>query len=209
MDIDVDSLIGATERQVVSGERDGAPVRAVRASRTFDTTPEDLWSAVTDPDRLPRWFLPVSGDLRLGGRFQIEGNAGGEVLACDAPHRLEVTWEFGDQVSWVEVLLSPVDGGGTRFVLTHTAPVDPHWGEFGPGAVGIGWDLALLGLVLHLASGEPVDPDAVAAWQATPPALEMLTRSSSDWCQADIADGTPAGDAEARADRTLAAYTGG
>jgi hypothetical protein len=209
MDIDVDDLIGATSREVVSGEREGAPVRAVRATRTFDTTVEDLWSAITDPERLPRWFLPVSGDLRVGGRFQIEGNAGGEVLACDAPHRLEITWEFGEQVSWVEVVLSPTDDGSARFVLTHTAPVDPHWGEFGPGAVGIGWDLALMGLVLHVASGEAVDPEAVAAWQATPAALDLMTRASDGWCRADIADGTPAEDAEARAGRTLAAYTGG
>jgi uncharacterized protein YndB with AHSA1/START domain len=208
MDIDVDQLIGATRREVTSGERGGHPVRAVRATRTFDTTVEDLWSAVTDPARLPRWFLPVTGDLRLGGRFQIEGNAGGEVLACDEPHRLEITWEMGEQVSWVEVLLSPVEGGA-QLVLTHTAPVDPHWTEFGPGAVGIGWDLALMGLVLHVDTGEAVDPAEVAAWQATPSALDLMTRASDDWCRADIADGTAAEDAEARAGRTLAAYTGG
>jgi uncharacterized protein YndB with AHSA1/START domain len=209
MDIDVEDLIGATQREVVSGERDGTPVRAVRLTRTFATTVEDLWSAVSDPERLPRWFLPVTGDLRVGGRFQIEGNAGGEVLVCEEPHRLEITWEMGDQISWVEVLLSPSDDGGSRFVLTHTAPVDPHWDEFGPGAVGMGWDLALMGLVLHLASGEAVDADAVMTWQVSPPGHEMMARSSDGWCLADIADGTPAEDAKARADRTLAAYRGG
>jgi uncharacterized protein YndB with AHSA1/START domain len=209
MDIDVDSLIGATTREVVTGERDGTTTRAVRASRTFDTTVEDLWSAGTDPERIPRWFLPVTGDLRVGGRYQTEGNAGGEILVCDRPHHLGVTWEMGGGMSWLDVRLSAADDGGTRLELTHTVPVDPHWTEFGPGAVGLGWDLALMGLVLHVATGEAVDPEEVAAWQATPAALDLMTRASDGWCRADIADGAPAGDAEARAARTLAAYTGG
>jgi hypothetical protein len=36
-----------------------------------------------------------------------------------------------------------------------------------------------------------------------------MRHASDGWCRADIADGTPAADAEARAARTLAAYTGG
>ena len=31
----------------------------------------DLWEALTSAERIPRWFAPVSGDLRLGGRFQV------------------------------------------------------------------------------------------------------------------------------------------
>jgi hypothetical protein len=112
-------------------------------------------------------------------------------------------------MSWLDVRLSATDDGGARLELTHTVPVDPHWTEFGPGAVGLGWDLALMGLVLHVASGAAVDPAEVAAWQGTPPALDLMTRASDDWCRADIADGAPADDARARAARTLAAYTGG
>ena len=44
-----------------------------------------MWDACTDPERIGRWFLPVSGDLRLGGRYQLEGNAGGEILRCEPP----------------------------------------------------------------------------------------------------------------------------
>ena len=46
-----------------------------------------MWDAVTSAERIPRWFLPISGDLRLGGRYQLEGNAGGEVLECAPPAR--------------------------------------------------------------------------------------------------------------------------
>ena len=31
---------------------------------------------------------PISGDLRLGGRYQLQGNAGGEILVCEPPQHL-------------------------------------------------------------------------------------------------------------------------
>ena len=61
--------------------------------------------------RIPRWFLPLSGELRLGGRYQLPGNVGGENLTCDVPRHLAVTWEFGGGVSWVDVRLSKDTAG--------------------------------------------------------------------------------------------------
>ena len=109
----------------------------------------DVWDACTT-HRLPRWFLPISGDLRPGGRFQFEGNAGGTIERCEAPSLLGVTWEYGGEISWVEVQLSRSQQG-TVLQLTHTALLSAErWAEFGPGAVGVGWDTALYGLGLHL-----------------------------------------------------------
>ena len=51
--------------------------RPAQASVAF----EDVWAAFASPDRLGRWFLPVSGDFRLGGSYQFEGNAGGRNVA--------------------------------------------------------------------------------------------------------------------------------
>ncbi|WP_237341115.1 SRPBCC domain-containing protein [Williamsia soli] len=45
-------------------------------SQSYDTDIDDLWQACTTADRLARWFAPVTGDLELGGTYQIEGNAG-------------------------------------------------------------------------------------------------------------------------------------
>jgi uncharacterized protein YndB with AHSA1/START domain len=208
MDIDVGALLGAVGREVGMGQRDGVDTRIVRATRALDTDVEDLWEAVTDRERLPRWFLPVTGDLRVGGRFQIEGNAGGEVLECVPPEHLAVTWEFDGKVSWVDVRLTPVADGRARVELSHTVPVDAHWDEFGPGAVGIGWELALMGLSLHIGTGEAVDAAEVAKWQQTPDALELTRRSGAAWCQAQIDAGAPPVEAEAMRDRTIAAYTG-
>ena len=75
MDLDVGRELGTVERSVSSPERDGQPARAVTLSRSYGTTIEDLWDAVTSGERIARWFLPISGDLGPGRRYQLEGNA--------------------------------------------------------------------------------------------------------------------------------------
>ncbi|OZM82017.1 SRPBCC domain-containing protein [Pseudonocardia sp. MH-G8] len=75
-------------------------------SRSYPTTVDDLWEACTQADRLERWFAPVNGDLQLGGRYQVEGNASGEVVACEPPQSFTVTWEFAGDSSQVVVHLT-------------------------------------------------------------------------------------------------------
>lgn len=198
---------GLIVRAVRTGSRDGKPTRIAVARRAYPTDQADLWSALTDRERIPRWFLPVSGDLHVGGRYQTEGNAGGIVEACDAPERFAVTWEFGGQVSWLEVRLAPADDG-TTLELVHEAVVDPDfWQQFGPGAVGVGWDLGLLGLAEHLASGEAVDPAAAEAWTLSPAGIEFVTISATGWADAAAADGDEPIAAREAAGRTIAFYT--
>jgi uncharacterized protein YndB with AHSA1/START domain len=207
--MDIASHLGAVTRIVRSGERDGQPAQTLVAERTYDTSIEDLWDALTSAERIPRWLMPISGDLRLGGRYQLEGNAGGEITACEPPRRLAVTWEYGGDVSWVDVSLTAVPNG-TRLELAHTATPTPEWEArgFGPGAVGIGWELSLLGLALHLTPGEAFDAAQGQAWMATDEAKEYMRASSDAWCDADIARGTQPEVARAAADRTTEAYTG-
>ena len=200
--------LGAMSRAVRDEGRDGRPGRTVVLERTFETAIEDLWDAITSAERIPRWFLPISGDLRLGGRYQLEGHAGGEITACDVPHHVAMTWEFNGDVSWVDVRLTEVDDG-THLVLEHAARVTPEWEErgFGPGAVGIGWEMMLLGLAHHVPSGRAIDPPEAMAWQSSEEAKAFMRVSSDAWCAADIAGGTPADVARAAADRTIEAYT--
>jgi uncharacterized protein YndB with AHSA1/START domain len=180
--------------------------RSVVLRRRYGAPIEDVWDAVTNPDRLKRWFLPVSGDLRLGGTYQIEGNASGEILRCDPPHLLLVTWVFGEAaVSEVEVRLSPADDGATLLELDHAAVTDPAlWPEYGPGATGVGWDLALLGLSLHLQGGSlESDP---STWHETPEGRAFITGSSKAWGSASEAAGTPPAEAATAAANTTAFY---
>jgi len=42
----------------------------VRMEDRYDTDIDDLWSALTEPGRLARWYGEVEGDLRLGGEYR-------------------------------------------------------------------------------------------------------------------------------------------
>lgn len=208
--IDVVEHISSVDRQVGSRTLAAGEARTVTISRVYDTPPEDLWDACTDPQRISRWFLPISGDLRPGGRFEFQGNASGTIERCEAPHSVDATWEYGGETSWVELRLTPEPGGRTRFALAHIAHVnDELWAQYGPGAVGIGWDHGLLGLTLHLAGGpgQP-DRDEVEAWQASDENRRFVRLASERWAEASIAAGTDAAEAQAAAGRVSDAYTG-
>ena len=180
--IDIAREIEAIHRSVGTGRLGAAEGRAVRIQRTFDSPIEDVWDALTTPERISRWFLPISGDYRVGGRYQLEGNAGGEILDCDRPRRFRVTWVYGmaDEggASELEVRLAPAGDGSTTLELEHVAIVpDEMWGQFGPGAVGVGWDGGVLGLSLHLRGESVGDP---MVWQLSAEGRDFNARSSED-----------------------------
>jgi uncharacterized protein YndB with AHSA1/START domain len=206
--IDGTEHIDAATRRVGSGTLPGGEAQTVTIDRTYDAPLTDVWDACTNPERIPRWFLPVSGELYEGGRYQVQGNAGGVIERCEPPRHFRATWEFGGQVSWIELRLSEAAGGGTRLELEHIARVDDHWTQFGPGAVGVGWDLALLGLTRHLTTGGALDPEAGAAFPASEEGRRFIAASSRGWCEAAIAAGADAGEANAAAERTYAFFTG-
>jgi uncharacterized protein YndB with AHSA1/START domain len=207
--IDVTQQINAVRRQVGTRVLEAGEARTVTISQSYDAAVEDVWDACTNPERIPRWFLPITGDLWAGGRYQLQGNAGGTIERCDPPTSFAATWEFGGQVSWIEVWLVAEPGGGTRLVLEHIAQMDDErWAEFGPGAVGVGWDMGLVGLSIHLSSGRWVDPGEGAAWAASADGRQFMSLASQRWCDASIAAGTDEAGARAAADRTIAAYTG-
>jgi uncharacterized protein YndB with AHSA1/START domain len=208
-DIDVLRYIGAVTREIQTREHNGRPARVVLATCAYDTTIDDVWDAITNPERIPRWFLPISGDLRLEGRYQLQGNASGQITACDPPKMFNLTWEFGGQISWVKVRLTELSDGGTSLRLEHTAHVpDDFWNQYGPGAVGVGWDLAMLGLGRHLETGATIDPKQGAEWPTTEDGKEFVRGSSDGWCRASTAAGTPEAAAREAAERTTAFYTG-
>jgi uncharacterized protein YndB with AHSA1/START domain len=207
--IEVQQQINAVRRRVGTRALEAGRARTVTVSQTYDAPIDDVWDACTNAARIPRWFLPVSGDLRPGGRYQLEGNANGTVQSCDPPNGFTATWEYGGEVSWIELRLSTTADGGTRFELEHISDVDDvRWAEFGPGAVGVGWDLGLLGLATHLTAGAAVDPPEVAAWTESDDGQRFMSLSSRLWGEASVAAGADAAEAQAAADRTIAAYTG-
>jgi uncharacterized protein YndB with AHSA1/START domain len=206
--INVTHQINAVRREVGRRVLEAGEAWTVTISQTYDATIDDVWDACTNPERIPRWFLPISGDLRLRGRYQLEGNAGGSIERCDPPNGFAATWEYGGQISWIEVRLAPQVEGGTRFELEHISHVDDEiWGEFGPGAVGVGWDMTLSGLAIYLSSGAAVDPHESAAWVTSREGKEFIALSSERWRDANVAAGADPTRAQEAAQRTTTAYT--
>ena len=206
--IDIVKEIESVQRDVAPGRLAGQDGRTVRLTRTYDAAIDDVWDALTNPERIGRWFLPISGDYRIGGRYQFEGNAGGTILSCERPQRLRATWEFGPPAgppSEVEVRLTATGEGTTDLVLEHTAIVPAEmWDQFGPGAVGVGWEGGLLGLMLHL-RGESVGDSTV--WQLSDEGRGFFTRSSVAWGAANEAAGTDPAAAASAVANTTAFYT--
>jgi uncharacterized protein YndB with AHSA1/START domain len=209
--MDFSKTSGATFREVGEGERDGRPTRIVRASRTYPTSQDDLWSALTQKERVCRWFAEVSGDLRPGGRFSITGNADGDITACEPPRVLALTWEFGGNVSWVTVTVEEAENGAL-LTLQHEMPTDEKseavWAEYGPGATGVGWEMAIFGLDAHFSSdGQPL-LNAAAAWAESVEGKETLRSWAHAWGKAHIGAGALAQTAKDMAERTAGFYTG-
>ena len=210
--IDIAREIESTRRHVGTARIPAGEGRSVRLRRTYNAPIDDVWDALTNPERITRWFLPITGEYRVGGRYQFEGNAGGEILACERPNLLRATWEYAAtgtpaDVSELEVRLSPDGADATVLEFDHTAVVpDEMWDQYGPGAVGVGWDQGLLGLSLHLRGESLEDP---MAWQLSEEGREYARQSSEAWGVANQAAGADPETVKRTVANTLAFYTTG
>jgi uncharacterized protein YndB with AHSA1/START domain len=185
INIDITPEINAIHREVTRHTIESGEVVTILLRRRYDAPVEDVWDAVADPERLKRWFLPVSGDLREGGDFQLEGNAGGRILRCDAPRLLRVT--FGAEASVVELRFTPEGDSATSLELEHTSSIELATSGAGALYVGPGWDGAFMGLGLYLA-GEVLDDPAAAANSME---VQEFSRESIDaWTATVKASGT-------------------
>jgi uncharacterized protein YndB with AHSA1/START domain len=187
--IDISNQINAIHREVGSRSAEGGEVVAVLLRRSYRAAVEDVWDAVTDPDRIKRWFMPVSGDLREGGDFQLEGNAGGRIVRCDPPRLLKVT--FGGETSIVELRLASDGDGSTTLELEHSVPIEMAGSGAGALYVGPGWDGALMALGLFLGGTVIDDPVAAAGSRE---AQEFSRHSIAAWTTAIEVSGTAAPD---------------
>ncbi len=206
------NVFGIEFRSTRETTHEGASARKVSGSRYYDAKADDLWDALTNPERIPRWFLPISGDLRLGGRYQFEGHANGKITRCDPASALDATWEYGDNTSWVMVRLIP-ENDGTRLTLEHVMLKDDegeaHWKVYGPGATGVGWELSFLALDYHLANnGTAIIPKENEAWTVSADGKAFIRKSAKSWGDAHIASGESEVIARNMAESTAKFYTG-
>lgn len=174
--IDIIEHLNAIHRQV---SRTGEEAR-VTLRRTYRAEVDEVWDALTDPDRIRRWFMPVTGELKVGGSFQLEGNAGGEILECEPPERFKVT--FGGPTSLVEIRLTGGADSTTDLQMDHSVPAD-FGGASGALYVGPGWDGALLGIALYV-EGKLKESDDPQEMANSPEVIEFNKASIRAWVTA-------------------------
>jgi uncharacterized protein YndB with AHSA1/START domain len=143
----------------------------LRVEDVYGTDIDDLWSAVTEPERLARWIARVEGDLRVGGTFEASFTSSwtgpGRIEVCEPPHRLLLRMEPGtDDEAEIEAWLT-AEGDGTRLVVEERGlPLDKvHFH-------GAGWQAHLEDLRHHLSGCG--DGDWRSRWSALTPAWEAI-----------------------------------
>jgi uncharacterized protein YndB with AHSA1/START domain len=123
--------------------------------RVYDTDPADLWAALTEPERLARWFAPVHGDLREGGHFTIHFDDNDvpdcRLASCDRPRRYSWEWSHSSHTSLVTVAVAPA-GTGARLHLTHTRLAVSQAPDYAAG-----WEVYVRRLAEFLSGGEVCD----------------------------------------------------
>jgi len=150
---------------------DGAGV--VRVEDRYDTGIDDLWSALTDPRRLARWYGEVEGDLRVGGEYHARIFASGwegtgRVEACEPPSRLLVTTkEVSESYETVIEARLTADGDQTILVIeVKGMPLEKI------AFYGAGWQIHAENIAAHLAGHEPRDDEA--RWDELVPPYQDL-----------------------------------
>jgi len=148
----------------------------VRMEDRFGTDIDDLWSALTDPSRLARWYGDIEGDLRPGGEFHARitgaGEATGRVDACEPPRRLLLTMRDADpqpgQPDQTVIEAQLTDGGGHTILVVEERGLPLHL----LAAYGAGVQIHLENLAAHLAGRERGDDEA--RWDELLPAYQDL-----------------------------------
>ncbi|MEO1028677.1 MAG: polyketide cyclase, partial [Pseudomonadota bacterium] len=134
------------------------------------------------------------------------------IISCDPPRSFYVSWEYGDDVSWIKVDLEAVDRG-TRLTLKHimlkSEAGEAHWKKYGPAATGVGWELAFLALDYVLSNaGMIIDAAENAAWMTTAAGKLFMRQSAEKWGEAHARAGEVREIALEMAKQTASFYTG-
>jgi len=128
-------------------EKDGDR-RTLVLVREFNAPIEDVWAAVTEPERLERWIGtwagdPASGEVvfRMTAEAEDAPEAPMEIRECEPPHTLRVTSRWGANTWHLEVNLVESDG------VTTLTFVQPDLDLDDAESVGPGWEYYLDRLV--------------------------------------------------------------
>jgi len=171
-------------------------------TRWYAAAPADVWSAMTEPERLARWLgavEQVDGDGGVRHRIRFadapDTPADAQVERC-VPHELLVVgWDWqGEEPSRLTLSLAP-DGEGTQLTLEHRLGEPDHVVAYGGG-----WEqcLASLGALFGEAvPGAAYEGEAAGRWDGLagrPLVLSVDLRATSGevWRALTTVDGLQA-----------------
>jgi uncharacterized protein YndB with AHSA1/START domain len=107
----------------------------VRFRRSWPDPIEDVWAALTEPDRAARWFGSYEGERRVGGTGTLtmthEEESVGEpmrIVECDPPRRLVVRWE--SEQAWLIELDLTEEQDRTVLLFTQVFPPGTDAGDY-------------------------------------------------------------------------------
>ncbi|MFL6128075.1 MAG: SRPBCC domain-containing protein [Mycobacteriales bacterium] len=132
---------------------------AVRFARHYQASPEELWAAWTEPDRIARWLGATvrGGPVEPGASFRLVWAEGADnqaelvVRELKRPELLEWEWTIAGEPPTVLRVDFVAAGGGTDLVLDHRGlPLGQY------AALAAGWHAYLDALGALVGSGLPV-----------------------------------------------------
>ena len=158
-----------TRRGTVTRLEDGR--QRLEFRRSWPDPIEDVWSALTEPDRLARWIGVYEGERRPGGTGTFvmtheEGEHTGEpatIVECDPPRRLVIEWEQENAENWRIDLDLRAEEGRTHLRFVQVFPADADVTDF---AMGWHWYLDKLDAEV---SGRPAPSDWESFWAEVGP----------------------------------------
>ena len=120
--IDIASQLNAIYRKVEQlPPADGSGERvSVLLRRGYDAPIGDVWDAVTQPDRIKRWFMPISGELRVGGEVLREGDmiVNVEGVPITSGPQFTTYWESLEKHTQEFTVVRPHDTNEVTFKVT-------------------------------------------------------------------------------------------
>jgi uncharacterized protein YndB with AHSA1/START domain len=115
-------------RDEAPAERADEKARWVERETLVEASPEEVWEALTEEDRLEEWLAPeVELDPVEGGEIAVrdgDGERAGTVETIEERERFAFTWSRpGEGESFVEFTIEALPGG-TRVTVIET-PIGP------------------------------------------------------------------------------------
>jgi uncharacterized protein YndB with AHSA1/START domain len=167
---------------ILGSLRSAGDTGVVRIEHRYDADIDEVWSALTDPSRLARWYGQVDGDLRVGGEFRVyiesdDVEAIGQVVACEPATRLRLTTRETDESyqrgqgvpphdEVIEATLTAEKAQSILVIEVRGIPLDPI------AFYGAGWQIHAENLAAHIAGRERGDTEA--RWSELVPPYQDL-----------------------------------